>query len=99
MNLKNIISISPSVLENILYEEVKKIPGISEDNIKQIKLNDKDASIDVYIKPFSLIGNLYDLASEIQHAISFYLTSQFDLKEGQIMVNVYVMNPDEGENK
>jgi len=99
MNLKNIISISPSVLENILYEEVKKIPGISEDHIKQIKLNDKEASIDVYIKPFSLIGNLYDLASEIQHAISFYLTSQFDLKEGQIMVNVYVMNPDEGENK
>jgi len=97
MNLKNIISISPIVLENILYEEVKKIPGISEENIKKIKINDKEASINVYINPFSLIVNLYELAQEIQQTISFYLINQFDLKEGEVMVNVFVLNPEEGE--
>lgn len=91
MKLKDIISISPEVLEGILLLEAKKIPGLGAENIKAIKVSDKDCSITISITPFNILANIHALACEIQQAISFYLTSQFDVNEGDIKINVIVL--------
>lgn len=91
MKLKDIISISPSVLEAILLLEAKKIPGLGAENIKAIKVDDKDCSITISITPFSMLTNIHGLAIEIQQAINFYLIHQFDVNEGDIKINVIVL--------
>ncbi len=90
MKLHDIISISPNVLENILLEETKKIPGVDTENIESIKISDAKCEINIYLSPFSLLSNIYAIAHEIQSAISFYLTKQFDIDEGIIKINVIV---------
>jgi len=90
MKLQDIISISFDVLENLILEEVKKIPGISVQNIQTIKINDKECSIDIYITPFNLLANIYSIASELQSAINWYMCKQFDLDEGQVKINIIV---------
>ncbi len=92
MKLHDIISISPHVLENILLEETKKIPGVDTKNIESIKISDAKCQIDIYLTPFSLLSNIYSIAKELQSAISFYLTKQFDIDEGKIKINV-IVNP------
>lgn len=96
MKLQDIISINFDLLEKILYEKTKEIPGISEDNIDKIVINDKNCSVDIYITPFNLLSNIHSIAYELQQAISFHLCKQFDLEEGQIKVNIYVETVKEG---
>lgn len=97
MKLHDIISISPQVLENILLEETKKIPGVGGQTIENIKINDAKCEINIYLTPISLLSNIYQIARELQSAISFYLTKQFDLDEGQIKINIIVNPGDKGE--
>lgn len=96
MKLHDIISISPHVLENILLEETKKIPGVDTKTIENIKVNDAKCCIDINLTPFSLLSNIHSLAIEIQSAINFYLTKQFDVGEGKIKINIFVSAPDKG---
>ena len=96
MKLHDIISISPQVLENILFEEAKKIPGIDGQSIEAIKINDAKCEIDIHLAPFSLLTSICSLAKELQQAISFYLCKQFDVGEGQIKINVIVSWKDKG---
>ena len=94
MKLHDIISISPQVLENILFEEVKKIPGVGSQTIENIKVSDAKCEINVYLTPFSLLSNIYQIALEMQSAISFFLTKQFDIGEGKIKINIIVNSND-----
>lgn len=96
MKLHDIISISPQVLENILLEVTKTIPGVDTKAIENIKINDAKAEIDILLSPFSLLSNICSIAKEIQSAISFYLTKQFDIDEGKIKINVIVSSPAKG---
>ncbi|MCQ2973171.1 MAG: hypothetical protein MJ209_07940 [archaeon] len=91
MKLRDIISISPQILEGILLLEVRKIPGLAVKNIKKLIADDEKCSITIYITPFSALANIHSIACEIQQAINFYLTSQFDVKEGEIKINVVVL--------
>lgn len=91
MKLRDIISISPEVLEAILMLEIKKIPGLGAENIKGLKVNDKDCSITISITPFNILANIYSLAFEIQQTINFYLSNQFDIKDNQIKINIIVL--------
>ena len=70
MKLHNIIPINHTILEKILYEEIKKIPGINVANIETIKINDDNCSIDFYITPFNLLANIYALSNDIQNAVN-----------------------------
>lgn len=97
MKLHDIISISPQVLENILFEEIKKIPGVGNQTIENIKVSDAKCEINVYLTPFSLLSNVYQIAREMQSAISFYLTKQFDIDEGKIKINIIVNANDKGD--
>ena len=92
MKLHDIISISPQILENILFEETKKIPGISDQTVEKIKINDNKCEIDIYLTPISLLSNIFSIAKELQSAISFYLTKQFDIEEGVIKINIFVIS-------
>lgn len=96
MKLHDIISISPHVLENILVEETKKIPGVDAQTVENIKINDAKCEITLYLTPISLLSNIYSIARELQSAISFYLTKQFDVDEGKIKINVIVSSNDKG---
>ena len=98
MKLHDIISISPDVLENILFEEIKKIPGVGNQTIENIKVSDAKCEINVYLTPFSLLSNVYQIAREMQSAINFYLTKQFDIDEGKIKINV-IVNANDKEDK
>lgn len=91
MKLRDIISISPQILEGILLLEVRKIPGLAVKNIKKLIADDEKCSITIHITPFSALANIHSIACEIQQAINFYLTSQFDVKEGEIKINVVVL--------
>ncbi|MBQ0045612.1 MAG: hypothetical protein KBS35_01845 [Mycoplasma sp.] len=95
MKLHDIISISPQVLENILFEETKKIPGVNAQTVENIKINDAKCEINLYLTPISLLSNIYSIAKELQSAISFYLTKQFDIDEGKIKINV-IISSDKG---
>ncbi|XQP55958.1 MAG: hypothetical protein ACOQNY_00990 [Mycoplasmoidaceae bacterium] len=97
MKLHDIISINPQVLENILFEEIKKIPGVGRQTIENIKINDAKCEINVYLTPFSLLSNVYQIAREMQSAINFYLTKQFDIEEGRIKINIIVTSTDKGD--
>lgn len=98
MKLHDIISITPQVLENILFEETKKIPGISGQTIENIKISDAKCEINIYLTPISLLSNIYSIARELQSAINFYLTKQFDVEEGIIKINIIVSpSSDKGE--
>ncbi len=97
MKLHDIISISPSVLENILLEETKKIPGVDTKTIESIKINDAKCEINIYLTPFSLLSNIYGIAHEIQSAINFYITKQFDVDEGTIKINVIASYNSKGD--
>ena len=90
MKLHNIIPINHTILEKILYEEIKKIPGINVANIETIKINDDNCSIDFYITPFNLLANIYALSNDIQNAVNWYICKQFDLETGQIKVNIII---------
>lgn len=97
MKLHDIISISPQVLENILLEETKKIPGVDTKTIESIKINDAKCEVNIYLTPFSLLSNICSIAREIQSAINFFLIKQFDVAEGKIKINVFVSSPSKGE--
>lgn len=97
MKLHDIISISPNVLENILLEETKKIPGVDTKAIESIKIDDDKCEINIYLTPFSLLSNIYSIAREIQSAISFYITKQFDIDEGTIKINVIASYKSQGD--
>ncbi|MCQ3915019.1 MAG: alkaline shock response membrane anchor protein AmaP [Mycoplasmoidaceae bacterium] len=97
MKLHDIISISPNVLENILLEETKKIPGIGGQSIENIKINDAKCEINIFLTPISLLSNIYSIANELQSAISFYLTKQFDIDEGKIKINIIVNSSTKGD--
>lgn len=100
MILQDIISINPEILRKILLEEIKKLPGISSKNIEDIQINNKNCSIDITITPFSLLTNINSIACELQQAINFFLTKQFDVKEGLIKINIFVLpETNKGENK
>ena len=90
MKLHDIIPINHDILEEILFEEVKKIPGINVANIETIKINDDNCSIDFYIFPFNLLVNIYALSNDIQNAVNWYIRKQFDLETGQIKVNIII---------
>ncbi len=94
MKLHDIISISPPVLENILLEEIKKIPGVGNQTTGNVKVDDDKCEVNVYLTPFSLLSNVYQIAREMQSAISFYLTKQFDIDEGKIKINIIVKSND-----
>ncbi len=96
MKLHDIISISPQVLENILFEEAKKIPGVETKTIENIKVNDTKCEINIYLTPFSLLSNICSIAKEIQSAINFYLIKQFDVPEGKIKINIFISCPIKG---
>ncbi|XQP55076.1 MAG: hypothetical protein ACOQNV_02995 [Mycoplasmoidaceae bacterium] len=96
MKLHDIISISPQVLENILFEETKKIPGIGGQAIENIKISDAKCEINIYLTPISLLSNIFSIARELQSAINFYLTKQFDIAEGIIKINIIVNSSDKG---
>ena len=95
MKLQDIVSINFDLLENILLEKAKQIPGVSVQSIEKIVINNKDCCVDIYITPFKLLANNYSIAYELQQAISFHLCKQFDLEEGQIKINVFVEMPKE----
>lgn len=97
MKLHDIISINPQVMENILLEEAKKIPGVSDQNIENIKINDDKCEINIYLTPISLLSNIYSIARELQSAVSFYLTKQFDIVEGKIKINIIVNSCNKGD--
>ncbi|MCQ2748303.1 MAG: hypothetical protein MJ223_03705 [Mycoplasmoidaceae bacterium] len=96
MKLHDIISISLQVLENILIEEAKKIPGIDNKSIETIKTNDDNCEINVYLTPFNILTSVSSLAKELQQAISFYLCKQFDVTEGRIKINIFIDANKEG---
>ncbi|MCQ3915490.1 MAG: hypothetical protein MJ195_01840 [Mycoplasmoidaceae bacterium] len=80
-----------------MFEETKKIPGIGGQTIENIKISDAKCEINIYLTPMSLLSNIYSIARELQSAINFYLTRQFDIDEGIIKINIIVNSSNKGE--
>lgn len=85
---ENII-IKKDVLENIIFEECKKVPGTDMSKTYKIIISENNTVFDIEITPMNSFYNLYSIAKELQSQIYYHLTKQFDINN--IIINIYLI--------
>lgn len=94
MELKNKILPNISILKEIIFSLVKKVPGINNNEI-HVEISKEKTIFNIYVKPIEYLLNLHDLATDVQSMVYNYLSKQFDIYMKPIKVNVIVLGPKE----
>lgn len=94
MELKNKILPNISVLKEITFSLINKVPGINNNEI-HVEINKEKSIFNIYVKPIDYLLNLHDLAVDVQSMVYNYLFKQFDIYMKPIKVNVIVLGPKE----
>ncbi len=80
------IAIHPSILNEIIGNVCKRVPGIKLKKEAIVNMDYDNMIFNIIIFPKKNTINIYNLSIELQKLIHYFLTQQFDVKD--VIVNI-----------
>ena len=81
------INLTKEVINDVVEDLIKSVPGISKSSAPTIEINqDIVPHIKITIKPIDDIVNVYNLCKQLQDLVYYHILNDFDLNKIRVDV-------------